>query len=149
MIKSKIIGNQKYHLNDQKWYGNNDNLTKAVAKKNAEEIRKKDGFCRVVKKSNGLYQLWVNAPYNLADIIRKNAKAGRYFFSKATMKAFTGTKYSTRYDPSTGITYLRVVHPKQDGIRMNNSYYRFSAKFGSLNSVSLSETPSNKFGMWE
>ena len=134
----KIIGNQEYRLKEK---GEHDNLTKAIAKKTAESIRKKEGLCRIIKKSNGRYQIWVNTPYTLADIKWKSRNAGQYFFSKKTMKYFRGDKFSTRYEPSTGITYLRVIHPKRDGFRVDNAYYKFSAKTGELRNTYLIDTP--------
>ena len=141
----KVIGKQKYRLDTE---GEHDNLTKTVAKKTAESIRKKGGQCRIIKKSNGQYQIWVSAPYTITEIKKKNVAGGHYFFSKLSLAAFPKDTYHVKYNPSTGITFLMVTHPNQRydpsvkrivigrGIRQPESLYKFSPKTGALSYIS-------------
>jgi len=132
-------GKQKYQIGANGCF---DNLNPTLAKKNAAYIRKKGGLCRVIKKSNGLYQIWVNSPFSLAEIKRENQKAGSFFFSRDTMNFFRGSKYSVRYDITTGITYVDIKHPKVDPLRDFISTYRYSAKTGKLESCEITRTKS-------
>ena len=126
----KIIENKEYSLEE---YGEHDDLTKATAKKTAENIRKRGGLCRVIPKlkgryqlkddgtvwlnlgskatqKSGRYQIWIKTPYTLAEIKRKNKEGGFYFF--VTGRQNSGDTYQVKYDPSIGVTYLIMTHPE-------------------------------------
>jgi len=135
-IIEKRIGSRLFRLRET---AKNDNLTKAVAKSSAIKIRKMGGYCRVVSKPNGKYQLWVQLPHTFAEIKEKHQRAGNSFFSRENTKFFSGYIYSTWYNPPTGITYLRVINPNLE--YMGSKYYRFNSKTGNLDFVKKIETP--------